>query len=252
MSQTAVCCTAGGPFLARTCGRRYRLLLSTPCGTAGNVVYSFYRARALRPACRRASSGGSKDATATDTGDTAMPKAMKGLTVFCLTMTLVAGALFGCSQKGLYLTLTITFGTVFYHLAVRLLVGFLYNAGMKNRADLTAGWYRLRPWEDRLYKALRVKAWKGRLPTYVPENFSPKAHTWREIAQAMCQAELVHETNVLCSFLPIVASRYVGAFWVFFATSVCGAAFDLLFVILQRYNRGRVMKIIAKTEKHVS
>lgn len=61
----------------------------------------------------------------------------------------------------------------------------------------------------------------------------------------MCQAELVHETNMALSFLPLIAVRWFGAFYVFLLTSVCGA----LFVIMQRYNRTRVVKIALKERK---
>lgn len=75
--------------------------------------------------------------------------------------------------------------------------------------------------------------------------FFIKKYTWHEIAQAMCQAELVHETNMALSFLPLIAVRWFGAFYVFLLTSVCGA----LFVIMQRYNRTRVVKIALKERK---
>lgn len=173
-----------------------------------------------------------------------MPKVMKSITVFCLIITVITAILFSRFDKDIYLTLAITFGTVFYHLGIRLVIGFLYDAGMKNRADYTKKWYQIRPWENKLYKLLRVKKWKNKMPTYNPQAFSNKEHTWDEIAQVMCQSELVHETNIIFSLLPIVASRWFGAFYVFFITSVCGAVYDLLFVIMQRYNRDRVMKIL--------
>ncbi len=112
-----------------------------------------------------------------------------------------------------------------------------------NRADLNRRWYQPRPWEGKLYRALRVKSWKDHMPTFYPDKFSPEKHTWEEIAQTMCQSELVHETNILMSFLPLAAAIPFGAFWVFFLTSLGGALFDLSLVILQRYNRPRVLRL---------
>lgn len=172
-----------------------------------------------------------------------MPETMKSVTIFSFIMTIITSILFYFFHKDIYLTLAITFGTICFHLAVRLLIGFLYNIGMKNHADYTKKWYRLRPWENKLYKFLNVKSWKSKMPTYNPLNFSNKEHTWDEIAQVMCQSELVHETNIAVSFIPVIASKWFGAFYVFLITSVCGAVFDLLFVIIQRYNRARVIKI---------
>lgn len=68
----------------------------------------------------------------------------------------------------------------------------------------------------------------------------------------MCQSELVHETNIILSFIPVSASKWFGSFYVFLITSVCGAIFDLLFVIMQRYNRARIIKIAVKKERVLS
>ncbi len=172
-----------------------------------------------------------------------MPKMMKQITIFSFIITIITVALFYSFDRDIYLTLAIAFGTTFYHLGIRLFVGMLYNIGMKNRADYTKKWYQVRSWENKLYHFLKVKAWKAKMPTYNAEFFSYKKHSWNEIAQAMCQSELVHETNIILSFLPIIASKWFGSFYVFLITSICGAVYDLLFVIMQRYNRARVIKI---------
>ncbi len=100
-----------------------------------------------------------------------------------------------------------------------------------------------------LYKALHVKKWKNKMPTYEPTLFSPEKHSWDEIAQAMCQAELVHETIVIFSFLPIIATIWWGGFWVFLITSVCAALLDMAFVVMQRYNRPRVIRMAERQRK---
>lgn len=174
---------------------------------------------------------------------------MRRITVFCLAATVITSILYHCFARDIYLTLVITFGTTAYHLGMRLSVGGLYNVIMKNRADYTKEWFRIRSWENRLYQLLNVKKWKDKMPAYNPDSFSIKKHTWHEIAQAMCQAELVHETNMALSFLPLIAVRWFGSFYVFLVTSVCGAVFDFLFVIIQRYNRTRVVRMALKEQK---
>ena len=87
------------------------------------------------------------------------------------------------------------------------------------------------------------------MPSYDPELFSPRKHSWSEIAQAMCQAELVHSTIIPLSFLPLLAAIPWGDFPVFFITSLLAACYDALFVIMQRYNRPRILRLIEK-EKH--
>ena len=140
----------------------------------------------------------------------------------------------------------ITFGTCFYHFAMRLSIGYLVNRIMQNKADYRKSRYQLRPFEETLYKRLRVKKWKGKMPTYDPEVFDPRLHSWSEIAQAMCQAEVVHEFIVVFSFLPLLAAIPFGSFPVFFITSALSALYDLSFVIIQRYNRPRIIRFIAK------
>lgn len=144
------------------------------------------------------------------------------------------------------LSLCITLGTVSYHFWMRLGVGHFYDRFMQNKADLSRNYWQLRPWEKKLYKKLEVKKWKGKMPSYDPGLFSPDAHSWEQIAQAMCQAELVHLSIIPLSFLPLLAAIFLGSFPVFFITSLCAAAFDALFVVMQRYNRPRIMRLVEK------
>ena len=115
---------------------------------------------------------------------------------------------------------------------------------LKNRADYRRRWFRVSAAEQKLYKTLRVKKWKGKMATYDPSCFDPKLHSWDEIAQAMCQAELVHEVIMVYSYLPVLAAIPFGALPVFVITSLLAACFDAMFVIMQRYNRPRILKLM--------
>lgn len=147
------------------------------------------------------------------------------------------------------LSLAITFGTFLYHFAMRLLVGCSVDRIKRNKADYTRAWYQLRSFEIGLYRFLKVKKWKGKMPTYDPTLFDPKLHSWDEIAQAMCQAELVHEIIIVLSFLPLTAAIPFGSFGVFLITSILAACFDLCFVIMQRFNRPRVLRCVRLAKK---
>ena len=59
-------------------------------------------------------------------------------------------------------------------------------------------------------------------------------------------AELVHEGIIVLSFAPILASLAFGATWVFVLTSVLAACYDMLFVVMQRYNRPRILRLMEK------
>lgn len=178
-----------------------------------------------------------------------MSKIMKLSAAFSIVATLVFSILYALHSLGFILSLAITFATISYHLWVRLLIGFLYHSVMRNRADYRKSWYQLRPWEQKLYDFLHIRKWKGKMPTYDMAAFDPRTHSWDEIAQAMCQSELVHETNAVFSFLPLLAAIWAGDFPVFLITSILACCYDLLFVIMQRYNRPRIIRQIERHAK---
>lgn len=173
-----------------------------------------------------------------------MKKLLKIIPAVSFVGTVVFSILYENTSLEILLTLAITLGTVTYHFAMRLLVAFLYHSAMKNRADYSRRWYQVSKAEMRFYEKLRVKRWKNKMPTYSPNTFEPRQHTWDEIAQATCQAELGHETIAVLSFLPILAGNWFGAYPVFVITSILSALFDLMFVAMQRYNRQRIVRLI--------
>ncbi len=178
-----------------------------------------------------------------------MTDLMKKTALLSLVGTAAFAVGYALTSLGVLLSLAITCGTVFYHFAMRLLVAWAYDTAMHNRADLRRRRYRVSPREAALYEKLGVKKRKAGLPTAEPTLFDPRLHSWEEIAQAMCQAERIHAANALLSFLPIAAGTIFGAWPVFILTSLLSAAFDTLFVIEQRYNRHRVMRVIGKKNK---
>ena len=177
-----------------------------------------------------------------------MAKKMKLIALLTTAVTVLCTALYINTENGLLLTFAITFGTTSYHLLMRLLVGFSINLLLNNHVDYRRKWFRVSSSEQKLYNNIKVKDWKGKMATYDPDSFDSRIHTWDEIAQATCQAELVHEVIIVFSFIPVFASACFGALSVFIITSVLAACYDAMFVIMQRYNRQRIIKIIEKTE----
>ncbi len=175
-----------------------------------------------------------------------MAKIMKISALSSALLTLLLIILYINAPSSLLLTLAITFDVTAYHFIMRLFVGFIVNLLMHNKANYNAAWFRASDFELRLYKILKVKKWKGRMATYDPDSFDLKIHTWDEVAQATCQAEIVHEVIILLSFLPLLAAIPFGAFPAFVITSVLAACYDVMFVIMQRYNRPRIIKLIKK------
>lgn len=175
-----------------------------------------------------------------------MARILKGTAVFSLAATVILAVLYRETSYGILLSLAITAGTIAYHVVMRLAVGLAFHNVMRNRADYRKRWYQVSKREMAVYEKLKVKQWKRRMPTYDPTLFDPRLHAWDEIVQSMCQAELVHETIAALSFLPIAAGIWFGAYPVFIITSVLAAACDTVFVIMQRYNRQRVMKLLRR------
>ena len=173
-----------------------------------------------------------------------MAKIVKGIAAFSLAATVILAISYKVTSSGILLPLAITSGTIAYHFVMRLMVGLAFHATMRNKADYRKRWYQISKREMAVYEKLKVKKWKRRMPTYDPTLFDPRLHTWEEIVQAMCQAELVHETIAVLSFLPILAGIWFGEYSVFIVTSVLSAACDMVFVIMQRYNRQRVTKLL--------
>lgn len=175
-----------------------------------------------------------------------MAKTMKQIAALSLLMTLLFSIIYHRTNISWTLSLAITFGTTFYHFFMRFFVGLIVNKIMHNHADYNKKWYQLRSFEKRFYKKINVKGWKNKMPTYSPDTFSMKNHTLSEIAQAMCQAEIVHEIIVVFSFIPLLIVPVFGAFGVFLITSLLAAGFDLMFVMMQRYNRPRIVELIIR------
>ena len=91
--------------------------------------------------------------------------------------------------------------------------------------------------------------WKKFIPTYSPETFDTTNKSIEEIVGATCQAEVVHEIIMLFSLLPIALIPIFNAPAVFIITSILSMMIDSIFVILQRYNRPRLIKILKRKLK---
>lgn len=170
------------------------------------------------------------------------PLVMKSIAASTALLTLLSTFLYHRSSSSWLLSAAITFGTICYHFAMRLAVGAL----IPNRFHHSASWFQPRPWEHRLYQKLKVKRWKQYVPTYDPRLFSLAENTLEQVVSNMCQAEVVHEVIVLCSFIPLLFSLAFDDFFVFLITSILSAVLDLVFVCLQRYNRPRLVRILQK------
>lgn len=172
-----------------------------------------------------------------------MSKIMKLTSIISIILTILFAFLFNHYTNEVLYSLAITAGTIAYHFTMRLIVGYTIDFILNNKVNYNNKWFKVSKLEMKIYKFINVKKWKDKMPTFDPEVFDPSKHSWEEILMAMCQSELVHETIFVLSFLPIIATIWFGSLWAFMITSVISGLFDLSFVVMQRFNRTRILRV---------
>ena len=152
-----------------------------------------------------------------------------------------------CNNK-IILWTGITAFTIMYHFWVRIIMGNVSKI-FKNSINYKHSLFKERKFEKKLYKLLKVKKWKGKALTYNPESFSLKEHSLEEIVNTMCKSEVDHWINEIISLTTLFFAILWGAFGVFAITAFAAMIFDGQFIVIQRYNRPRVLKILEKENK---
>ncbi len=174
------------------------------------------------------------------------PLVMKALASLSTVLTAVLVIVYRIYPMGWCLTAAISAGVTAYHLGMRLLVGYVLPAAAGNRFDYRAAWFRPRNWEAGFYRILRLRRWKKYLPTYDPGSYDLSSCTLEQVIRNTCGSELVHEAIMVLSFLPLLMVPLFGELGVFLMTSVLSAIVDSVFVMAQRYNRPRLVRIFEK------
>ena len=149
------------------------------------------------------------------------------------------------STSSVILWTGITAFTIMYHFWVRIIMGNVSKL-FRKYIKYNQWWFKERKFEKSFYKLLRVKEWKGKALTYNPESFSLKEHSLEEIANTMSKSEIDHWINEAISLSTLLFAIPWGEFWIFFITAIVAMIFDSQFIIIQRYNRPRVVKILEK------
>lgn len=176
-----------------------------------------------------------------------MKRVIQVVTAILIVLTALFSGLYLKFNAEPYITLAVTFGTTLYHFAMRLIVGVLVPRSFK----YTDSFFVEKPFEKNLYKFLKVKKWKRFMPSYNPASYSIKNsfEMLEKVANTTCRNEIIHLVICFLSFVPISFSMFFDAKIVFVITSILGCLFDMIFIIMQRYNRPRLVKIINR-KKH--
>lgn len=139
--------------------------------------------------------------------------------------------------------------TIMYHFWVRIIMGNVSKL-FKKHINYKQWWFKEKSFEKGLYKLLRVKEWKGKALTYNPESFSLKEHSLEEIANTMVKSEVDHWINEAISLSTLLFIIPWGRTWAFVISAIVAMIFDSQFIIIQRYNRPRILKVLERGEKH--
>lgn len=142
----------------------------------------------------------------------------------------------------------ITAFTIMYHFWVRIIMGN-FSKLFKKHINYKQWWFKERNFEKKIYKLLKVKNWKDKALTYNPDSFSLKEHTLEEIANTMAKSEVDHWINEIISISTIFFAILWGNLWIFFITALAAMIFDSQFIIIQRYNRPRVIKAFERKKR---
>ncbi len=140
----------------------------------------------------------------------------------------------------------VTTFTILYHFWGRILLGKLT---VFFPPDYHHFWFRERRFEKRLYKLLRVRKWKDKVLTFDPDAFDLSKRTYEELAFSMTKAETDHWMNELLSLTTLLFPLLWGQFWIFFGTALLAMLFDAQFIVVQRYNRPVLLRVIARKKE---
>lgn len=174
------------------------------------------------------------------------------INILMVAMTVFFMILYRKFEQGWLLTLYVTFLTISYHFIMRLIVGELITVRYRNRKfNLNSVGFRMYHFEPELYKRLKVKKWKKNIITAKPEQFDVSKNSMEAMLHNIVQAELVHRIIMVLSFVPLVLIIPYGAPIIFIMTSIFSCLIDLQFVIVQRYNRPRVIKLMEMVKKQL-
>ena len=148
-------------------------------------------------------------------------------------------------KNELILWIGITAFTIMYHFWVRIIMGNVSKL-FKKHINYKQWWFKEKKFEKQFYKLIKVKEWKGKALTYNPETFSLKENSLEQIANTMTKSEVDHWINEIISLTTILFSCIWGQFWIFFITAIAAMIFDSQFIIIQRYNRPRIVKLLER------
>ncbi len=142
-------------------------------------------------------------------------------------------------------------GLVLYHVAVRVVVGIVMDKRPLETFNPLSTLFRPRSWEARLYKNLQVKVWKNNMPVFNSAKWDLRSRGVGEVLRAGCQAEAVHGLNIAFGFVAVFLGPVSGIpdVGVLLFAAVTAGAFELPFILIQRFNRPRLLRLAEREHR---
>lgn len=137
----------------------------------------------------------------------------------------------------------ITAFTILYHFWGRIILGNVSKI-FRRFISYKSWWFKERSFEKDLYEKLKVKKWKKNALTYNPEQFDLKENSIEKVLQTMTKSEVDHWINELISISTMFFGLLWGKTWIFVLTAIAAMIFDAQFIVIQRYNRPRMIKVL--------
>lgn len=143
----------------------------------------------------------------------------------------------------LLLYISVILGSVSAHFIIMHVSAPFVFIIFRKKFNYSSFWFAPKKFEKNLYKILRVKELKTMVPAYESDEYSLKSHIAEEVIMNMCHAEVVHEVISITSYLPIIYGLVISHWGVLILTSFVFSCCHLIFVMIQRYNRPRIVRL---------
>lgn len=154
-----------------------------------------------------------------------------------------------------YVALFITSLMIAYHTDVRILIGTTFSL-FKSKINVDKKCFVVKEKEFKFLTKLGVKNWKDKFVAWDKSQFILKDVKNKENIEKVLKnninAEIIHWVSFFVGFLAILIGCLISIdeLWIYIITSVATSLFvDLPPILIQRYNRFRLQKILALSKK---
>ncbi|MBQ8164863.1 MAG: hypothetical protein IJZ94_03520 [Clostridia bacterium] len=172
-----------------------------------------------------------------------IPIIMAMIMIISIIGTILSACMYIQTTHEFALYISIIFGTVAVHFFIMHISAPFVFLFFRKKFNYSSFWFIPKNFEKNLYKILNVKKWKTKVPAYDSDEYSLETHTVEEVIMNMCHAEVVHEVLSITSYLPIIGGLAISHWGVLVLTSFVFSCCHLIFVIIQRYNRPRIVRL---------